>query len=185
MTCASNPSTGVTVVEPVWDPTSDDDKTNIHVVPISVTNDQSTVELEGMFFNQQAGFTEEDQPKQAITIEKDVLDRSSGYIIGRFRYKLDARAKVLYRVSVDGKVIDDYGSGLPYGSGAGTMDPTLFKYPNSAKANKDGTHQVHVDYALITGITESQLGLVEWGKFTAKGSADFEITLLPHKIPQD
>jgi hypothetical protein len=91
----------------------------------------------------------------------------------------------VFRVSLDGKVIDDYGTGLPYGIGEGDYDTTLFNYndvPNTAKANKDGVHKLHVDYALITGIAESALGLLEWGELKAKGSADFEIELLPHKI---
>jgi hypothetical protein len=181
MTCTV--SEGVTVVEAVaWNPTEGDDTTKIHVVPISVTDDQSTVILEGMFFDQWEGFTEEDEPQEKLTIEKDVLDRSTGNIIGRFSYAIDARAKLVYQVSVDGKKVDGYGTGLPYGIGEGEYDTILFKYPNTAKANKDGIHKVHVEYALITGIAESQLGLLEWGKMTAKGTADFTITLLPHKI---
>lgn len=177
-----NPSEGVTVVEVVpRDPPAEDDKTNIRVVPISVTDDGSSVLLEGMFYDDWAGWTEEDEPETEMTIEKDVLDRSSGFIIGRFSYAIDARAKIVFRVSVDGKVLNDYGTGLPYGIGEGEYDTTLFKYPNSAKANKDGKHPVHVEYALITGIAESALGLLEWGEMTAKGTADFTITLLPHK----
>ena len=179
-----NPSNGVTEVAPevIPNPHDEDDKTNIRVVPISVTDDGSTVLLEGMFFDQWAGYTEEDEPAEELTIEKDRLDRSSGFIIGRFSYIIDARAKIVFRVSVDGKVLNDYGTGLPYGIGEGEYDTTLFKYPNSARANKDGLHKVHVEYALITGIAESALGLIEWGKMTAKGTADFTITLLPHKI---
>lgn len=182
-----NPANGVTVVAPevVPNPHDEDDKTNIRVVPISVTNDSSSVLLEGMFFDQWAGWTEEDEPAEELTIEKDRLDRSSGYIIGRFSYAIDARAKIVWQASLDGKVIDGYGTGLPYGIGEGEHDTVLFKYPGSAKANKDGVHKVHVDYALITGIAESQLGLLEWGELKAKGSADFEITLLPHKLPVD
>lgn len=180
------PAEGVTVVEiQPRDPTAEDDTTKIRVVPISVTDDGSSVLLEGMFFDDWAGWTEEDEPEEALTIEKDVLDRSSGFIIGRFGYSIDARAKIVFRVSVDGNVLSDYGTGLPYGIGEGEYDTTLFKYPNSAKANKDGLHKVHVDYALITGIAESALGLLEWGEMTAKGTADFTITLLPHKLPRD
>ena len=177
-----NPANGVTVVEVHRDPTAEDDKTKIRVVPISVTNDDSTVLLEGMFFDDWAGWTEEDEPQEKLTIPKDVLDRSSGYIIGRFSYDIAARAKIVFRVTLDGKVLNAYGTGLPYGIGEGEHDTTLFKYPGSAKANKDGVHKLHVDYALITGIAESALGLLEWGELKAKGSADFEIELLPHKI---
>jgi hypothetical protein len=182
MTCTA--SNGVTTVtaEVIPNPHDEDDKTNIHVVPISVTDDDSTVLLEGMFFDDWAGWTEEDEPQEKLTIEKDVLDRSSGYIIGRFAYDIAARAKIVFRVTLDGKVMNDYGTGLPYGIGEGDYDTTLFKYPGSAKANKDGVHKLHVDYALITGIAESALGLLEWGELKAKGSADFEIELLPHKI---
>jgi hypothetical protein len=185
MACSNQEAEGINVVTVQRDPTAEDDKTKIRVVPIGVTDDDSTVMLEGMFFDDWKGWTEESEPQDKLTIEKDKLDRSSGYIIGRFAYDIAARAKIVYRVCVDGKVINDYGTGLPYGIGVGTHDTTLFKYPNSAKANKDGVHPVHVDYALITGIAESQLGLLEWGELKAKGSADFEIKLLPHKLPVD
>ena len=158
---------------------AEDDLTNVNVVPIEVTDDDSTVDLEGMFFNQQGGFREEDEPKGVLEIRKDVLDRSSGYIIGRFQYEIAARAKIVYRVSVDGKMVDDYGTGLPYGSGIGYYDTVLFKYPNSARANKLGSHAVQVEYGLITGIAESALGLLDWGKVRAKGEANFIIKLLP------
>jgi hypothetical protein len=185
MTCTASNGVAVVAAEVATNPHDEDDKTVIRVVPISVTNDDSTVLLEGMFFDDWAGWTEEDEPEQALTIEKDVLDRSSGYIIGRFSFDIAARAKIVFRASLDGKVIDDYGTGLPYGIGEGEYDTTLFNYndvPNTAKANKDGPHKVHVEYALITGITESQLGLLEWGELKSKGTADFVITLLPHKI---
>ena len=137
-----------------------------------------------------AGYTVDpykDEGAEELVIEKDVLDRSSGQIIGRFNYDTDARAKLVFTVSLDGKVLDEYGTGLPYNTGWGSYDTVLFRYPNGAKQNKDGVHKVHVEYALITGIAESQLGLLEWGKFTesSKGTADFTIRLLPHKLPQD
>jgi hypothetical protein len=156
-----------------------------NIVPISVPNDDSTVELEGLFFNMIDGFREEDEPEQAIEIEKDVLDRSSGYIVGRFRYKVAARAKIVFKVSFDGKVLGNFGSGVPYCSGEGTIDPTLFKYPNSAKANKPGVHKVKVEYGLITGISSSHVDLTTWGDVKAKGVADFTICLLPSKIVRD
>jgi hypothetical protein len=40
---------------------------------------------------------------------------------------------------------------------------------------------VHVEYGMITGIAESQLGLLNWGKVKGATTADFLIRLLPHK----
>jgi len=161
---------------------STNDTTNITVVPIEVTGDTSQVSLSGIFFNQNE-IREEDEPAQALTISKDTLDRSSGYIVGRFKYKVDARAKIIWQVAIDGRQIDGYGTGTPYGSIEGIYDTTLFRYPGTARANKDGQHKVHVEYGLITGIAENALGLLDWGKVKSIGSADFTITLLPHAAP--
>ncbi|MFA5348511.1 MAG: hypothetical protein WC294_11115 [Methanoregula sp.] len=164
---------------------AEDDNTDVNVAPIGVTNDTSTVILEGLFFNMQGGFREEDIPANNLTIKKDVLDRSSGFFEGRFQYDIDARAKVVFEVYMDGVPVDKdnnfkFGTGLPYNSGIGYMDPTLFKYPNTAKAGKAGAHKVHVYYGLITGIAESALGLLDWGKVHAQGDAVFTINLLPN-----
>jgi hypothetical protein len=78
--------------------------------------------------------------------------------------------------------VDGYGTNLPYIFSSGSYDTTLIKYPNSAKANADGTHLLHVKTGLITGIVESQLGLIVWDTVKAITEADFRITLLPHKI---
>jgi len=161
---------------------AENDGTVISIVPISVPNDQSTVELTGLFFNKQDGFRVEDIPAQELVIESDVLDRSSGMIIGRFEYKADARAKIVYRVFLDGKLIQEAGTNLPYESTTGIYDTVLFKYPNSARANIPGRHKVHVEYGMIVGITESQLGLLNWGTIKGATTADFLIRLLPHKI---
>lgn len=161
---------------------STNDTTNITVVPIEVTGDTSQVSLSGIFFNQNE-IREEDEPAQALSISKDTLDRSSGYIVGRFKYKVDTRAKIIWQVAIDGRQIDGYGTGTPYGSIEGIYDTTLFRYPGTARANKDGPHKVHVEYGLITGIAENALGLLDWGKVKSIGSSDFTITLLPHTVP--
>jgi hypothetical protein len=64
----------------------------------------------------------------------------------------------------------------------GVYDTTLFKYPNWAQANRDGTHNIHVKAGLITGIAESQLGLITWGQVKGIRETDFTIKLLPHEI---
>jgi hypothetical protein len=161
---------------------STNDTTNVNVVPIEVTNDTSNVSLAGIFFNQ-SEIREEDEPAQALSIAKDTLDHSSGYIVGRFKYSVDARAKIIWQVAIDGRQIDGYGTGTPYGAKEGIYDTTLFRYPGSARTNKDGPHKVHVEYGLITGIVENALGLLDWGKVKSIGSADFTITLLPHTVP--
>jgi|GEM_PF-1944313 hypothetical protein len=160
---------------------AENDGTVISIAPISIPNDQSTVELTGLFFNKQDGFRAEDIPAQELVIESDVLDRSSGMIIGRFEYKADARAKIVYKTYLDGKLIQEAGTNLPYESTTGIYDTVLFKYPNSARANIPGRHKVHVEYGMIVGISESQLGLLNWGKVKGATTADFLIRLLPHK----
>jgi hypothetical protein len=159
---------------------AENDTTVISIAPISVPNDQSTVELTGLYFNKNE-IRLEDEPAQELVIEKDILDRSSGMIIGRFEFKADARAKIVYKVYLDGKLIQEAGTNLPYESTTGTYDTVLMKYPNSARANTPGRHKVHVEYGMITGIAESQLGLLNWGKVKGATTADFLIRLLPHK----
>lgn len=139
------------------------------------------IECMGMYFNE-SSIDEDELPATELTIEKDVLDRSSGYIIGRFAFEIESRSKIVFEVTVDGRKVDDYGTNLPYMETSGNYDTTLFKYPNSAKANKNGKHKVHVKYGLIAGVVESQEGLIEWGDIQAIGEADFIINLLPHKI---
>lgn len=158
----------------------EDDGTVINVVPIDVPG-ETRIELTGLYFNK-SEIRAEDEPAQELIIEKDVLDRSTGMIFGRFEYKVPARAKIVWMAYIDGKRIFEGGSNLPYGATEGYYDIPIFWYPNSAAANKDGKHKVHVEYGVITGITESQLGLLLWGKVKSATSADFLIRLLPHKI---
>jgi hypothetical protein len=159
---------------------AENDTTDIRVAPISVPNDMSAVELTGMYFNKPE-IRLEDEPAQELVIEKDILDRSSGMIIGRFEFKADARAKIVYKVYLDGKLIQEAGTNLPYESTTGTYDTVLMKYPNSARANTPGRHKIHVEYGMITGIAESQLGLLNWGGIKGATTADFLIRLLPKK----
>ena len=158
---------------------AEQDTTDIDVVPI-ILNDDPYLEIQGMFFNEKQ-IVKDDEPATELTIEKDVLDRSTGYIIGRFGFAIQNRAKIVFEVTVDGKKVDDFGTNLPYMENGGVYDCPLFKYPNSAKANKKGAHKVHVKAGLITGGVDSQLGLVTWGKVKAITEADFVINLLPHK----
>ena len=159
---------------------AENDTTDIQVAPISVPNDMSTVELTGLYFNRPE-IRLEDEPAQELVIEKDILDRSSGMILGRFEFKADARAKIAAKVFLDGKLVQEFGTNLPYETTTGTYDTVLMKYPNSARANTPGRHKVHVEYGMITGIAESQLGLLNWGGIKGATTADFLIRLLPKK----
>jgi hypothetical protein len=159
---------------------AENDTTVISIAPISIPNDQSTVELTGLYFNKPE-IRLEDEPAQELVIEKDTLDRSSGMIIGRFEYKADARAKIVAKVFLDGKMIQEFGTNLPYESTTGIYDCVLLKYPNSARANIPGRHKVHIEYGMVVGIAESQLGLLNWGTIKGATTADFLIRLLPHK----
>ena len=159
---------------------AENDTTVISIAPISIPNDQSTVELTGLYFNKPE-IRLEDEPAQELVIEKDTLDRSSGMIIGRFEYKADARAKIVAKVFLDGKMIQEFGTNLPYESTTGIYDCVLLKYPNSARANIPGRHKVHIEYGMVVGIAESQLGLLNWGGIKGATTADFLIRLLPKK----
>jgi hypothetical protein len=154
----------------------EDDTTNITMVPVLTSSDVS-VQCMGMFFNMQGGFRAEDVPATALTITKDVLDRSSGFIVGRFKADIKDRSKIVFGVTVDGVLVDGFGTNLPYVFTSGTYDTTLFKYPNTAAASTPGPHQVHVKVGLITGIVEKQLGLVVWDSVKGISEADFTITL--------
>jgi len=162
---------------------AEDDKTDIRMVPILLPNDQSTVELTGLYFNKNE-IREEDEPSQELVIEKDVLDRSSGMILGRFEFRADNRAKIVYKAYLDGKLIQEAGTNLPDETTTGYYDTVLFKYPNSARANRPGRHKVHVEYGMIVGIVESQIGLLDWGEIKGSTTADFQIRLLPRKNPE-
>ena len=157
----------------------EDDKTNINVVPI-ILNDDPKLEVEGMFFNE-SEITKDEEPAIFLEIEKDVLDRSSGFIIGRFKFEIQNRAKIVFEVFVDGVKVDDYGTNLPYMEKSGVYDTTLFRWPNSAKANRDGMHSVQVKAGLITGIVEKELGMITWGKVKAVTSEVFRVNLLKHQ----
>ena len=159
---------------------AEDDKTKINVVPIEVQGDVALKVL-GMYFNR-IEIREEDEPSEFLTIEKDILDRSSGYILARFAFEIPARSKIVYEVFVDGVKVDDYGTNLPYLEKSGIFDTILFKYPNTAKANRDGTHVIFVRAGLIVGIVEKELGMVVWGKVKGYTEAEFKIKLNPHQI---
>jgi hypothetical protein len=141
----------------------------------------NSIFVEGMFFNENQ-ITKDDEPQILLEIEKDVLDRSSGYIIGRFLFNIASCSKIVFEVTLDGVKIDDFGTNLPYMETSGIYDTTLFKYPNSARANKDGIHRVYVKAGLITGIVESQEDLIEWDAIENTSESLFFIKLLPHKI---
>lgn len=167
----------------------ENDDTDIDVVPI-ILNDSPYLEVQGIFFDENQ-ITKEDEPAQELTIEKDVLDRSSGFIIGRFGFAIQNRGKIVFEVSIDGKKLNDYGTNLPYMESGGVYDTTLFRWPNGAKQNKDGKHKIHVKAGVITGIVEGNtngknegLGLVKWGEVKAITEADFVVNLLPHKITE-
>jgi hypothetical protein len=187
-----NPETegGKPQVETLPNLIKEDDTTAISVKPIEVTDDKSEVTLEGMFLPVWASQTSEDEPVQEIEIEKGAWDRTPGFLIGRFRYKTDARAKVIFKASINGRDLDDeadnFGSGLPYASGQGYMEPTLLKWPSSARANKTGIwYVIRIDYAMITGIAESALGLLDWGSLKSKKTKELRIKFLPYKEARD
>lgn len=140
------------------------------------------IECLGMYFNEMS-IDEDEMPAQDITINKDVLDRSSGNIIGCFKFDIDNRSKLVFSVELDDRIVDNFGTNLPYQEHSGIYDTVLFHYPNSARANKAGMHRVHVEFGLIDGIVESKEGLINWGPVEAKGSVDFVIRLTPGADP--
>jgi len=162
---------------------AEDDTTDLTMVPI-ITSGDVKIECLGMFFNQ-SQITSEDEPAKEMTIEKDVLDRTPQFFIGRFKAEIKDRSKIVYEVFMDGRKIDGYGTNLPYIFTSGSYDTTLFRWPGSARANKPGQHIISGKVGLITGIVESQLGLLEWDKIKAVTEFRFAVNLLPNKLPRD
>jgi len=169
---------------------AENDDTDIDVVPI-ILNDEPYLEIQGMFFDEHQ-IPKDAEPSEVLVIEKDVLDRSSQFIIGRFGFAVQNRGKIVFEVFVDGKRVDGFGTNLPYVENGGVYDTTLFKYPNWVRANRDGIHKIHVKAGIITGIVEGNtngknegLGLVKWGEVKAIVEKDFIIELKPHKLPID
>ena len=169
---------------------AENDDTDIDIMPI-ILNDEPYLEIQGMFFNEHQ-IAKDAEPSEMLVIEKDVLDRSSQFIIGRFGFAVQNRGKIVFEVFVDGKRVDGFGTNLPYVENGGVYDTTLFKYPNWVKANKDGIHKIHIKAGIITGIVDGNtkgkgegLGLKVWGQVKAVVEKDFIIELKPHKLPID
>lgn len=136
------------------------------------------VTCEGMYFNKRDGDYTNDDPETEMVIDKAVLDRSTGMFLGRFDFEIEQRTKLVFTVEFDGVKVDKYGTNLPYQETSGKYTTILFKYPNSAKANKKGDHKVRVKYGLISGIIESKEDLVNWKDAEAVGEATFVIKLI-------
>jgi hypothetical protein len=133
----------------------------------------------GIYFNE-SSIESDKEPSTELTIEKYDLDRSSGFIIARFNYEVETRSKLVFSVTVDGIKVDDYGTNLPPLEGSGDYDTTLFKYPNSAKANKLGKHIIKVKAGLIDGLVEVS-SETKWKPAKAISEASFVITLVRNK----
>jgi len=141
------------------------------------------ITCEGIYFNK-SSIASDDEPFTNLVIEKDVLDRSSGNIIARFDFEIESKSKLVFEVFFDGIKLDEYGTNLPYMETSGKYDTVLFRYPNSAKANRAGVHKIHVKCGLISGIVEAS-EITEWKEVEAISEADFYIKLNPNKAPRD
>jgi hypothetical protein len=135
------------------------------------------IKTTGITFNQtdlgsETEFTEE------LTIEKYDLDRSSGFIIAQFDYSVEELSKLVFSVTLDGKKVDDYGTNLPEVNGDGKYVTTLFKWPNSAAANKIKKHKIVVKTGLVKGFTEAS---IEWNPAEALSESTFYVTLVRNK----
>jgi len=130
---------------------------------------------EGIYFNERS-IESDKEPSKELTIEKYDLDRSSGFIIGRFDFATDAKTKLVFEVEMDGVKIFKGGSNLPFDKQTGKFDIPLFKYPNSAKANKVGKHKIKITYGVITNIAESSTE-TEWDDVEDLQEADVVIIL--------
>lgn len=133
------------------------------------------VDFEGILFNE-VGLGSESIPVTEMTIDKYDLDRSSGFIIGRFDFATDAKTKLVFEVEMDGVKIFKGGSNLSFDKQTGKFDIPLFKYPNSAKANKVGKHKIKITYGVITNIAESSTE-TEWDDVEDLQEADVVIIL--------
>lgn len=137
------------------------------------------IECEGIYFNEMS-IESDKEPSQELTIEKYDLDRSSGQIIARFNYEIDSRSKLVFKVELDGVKVDDYGTNLPVVDESGNYDTTLFKWFNSAKANKLGKHKIKVTCGLIPNLVTESTDIV-WKEVQAISEANFIVTLVKNK----
>jgi hypothetical protein len=137
-------------------------------------------EIQGLFFNETGVNTPSisSTPSTELTIEKDVLDRSSKFILGRFTYQIDDPYQLVWQVTIDGKQVVQDATNLPTGSG--TIDTTLFKWPNSAWANQPIKHTINVNIGLRKGFWQSVYNL-SLPAVTWMTPAMFPITLLPSR----
>jgi hypothetical protein len=137
------------------------------------------VECIGVYFNEMA-IESDKEPYTELSIDKYDLNRSSGQIIGRFAYEVESPSKLIFTVLVDGVKMDDFGTNLPSGENSGNYDTTLFRYPNSAKANKVGRHVVKVKCGLIDELVPVSEN-TKWKAAQAISEAQFIINLTNNK----
>lgn len=114
----------------------------------------------GMFFNQNQ-VASDDEPSTDLVIKKDTMNRSSGEILGRFSYKFENKAKLVWEVTIDGIKLGTFNNTLPTLPLEGNIDTTLFRWPGTAKANKLGKHIVNVKTGMIDKFMENSKMIIE------------------------
>lgn len=141
-------------------------------------------EIQGLFFDRFGTPTSDDVPVTALTVGSDELNRSSGNFRGRISFQVDGDYQLVWLPSLDGVELEKRGMNIPKGIMGGQIDVNLFRYPNSARANKPGSHTVTVQVGLRKGFWASVWNLslpsVQW-----MSTGTFTINLLPHTIAPD
>jgi len=122
-----------------------------------MSDETQSVDVLGLFFGAYNTAPGAEQAKTNLVIKKEALDRSSGFIVGRFAWINTGgyTATVDAIIKVDGVVVPKYGGSRISTQGTkGEVDTVLFKWPNSALSSKLGHHTVEV----IPGIRHGVMG---------------------------
>lgn len=120
-----------------------------------------SAEVLGLFFGKYNTSSEGDEPGKQLTIAKDKLDHSSGFIVGRWQWSNESKYTIDLRcqVFVDGRAVEYQGK-QPHISKPGEidrmLDTTLFRWPNTARANKLGQHTVTIRPGAHKGVFGGQ-----------------------------
>ena len=135
----------------------------------SVSVDTITVDILGLIFYNTTG---NKSPLTDLTIKKTDLDVSSQMIEGRFVWANPTGETLAIEamVTVDGDPVQFYGGSMIHAGGKeGSIDVSVFKYPNTAKAAVLGKHTVIVTPGYHPGVMgstatlETALPATIWG----------------------
>jgi hypothetical protein len=113
------------------------------------------VDILGLLFGVYNTAEGQEDPKTDLTIKKTDLNQSSGNFVGRFAWSNTGgyTETILAKVKIDGVEVPAFGGSRVTTQGQnGTVDTVVFRWPNTAKANKIGMHVVEVTPGVRHGV---------------------------------